>query len=94
MSEQAGTAISDESSGDHQDSPLTRAAAAGPLPGADPRNDSAAANTEPAAAHDSPAGVEEGHAADPDADGDGLAGPDRLTSIYGPPPGDQQGSAG
>lgn len=72
------------------DSPLARAAAAGPLPGIEaPEDDAAGTNTEPPAAHDSPAGVEEERAADPGAPGDELAGPDRLTSIYGPPPGDR-----
>jgi hypothetical protein len=85
MSEQTGP-----SSTDSQDSPLDRAAAGGPIPWVDASGgDGAAANAEPAAAHDSPAGVEEGRAADPDADGDELTGPGRLTSIYGPPPGDR-----
>lgn len=88
MNEQLDT-DHDESRGD-QDSPLDRAAAAGPLPGAQTADDEVAgSNAEPAATHDSPAGVEEQRAADPDADGDELAGPDRLTSIYGPPPGER-----
>ena len=86
MSEQAGN----PDAVDAQDSPLDRAAAAGPIPWVDASDDSGTANAEPAAAHDSPAGVEEGRAADPDATGDELSGPDRLTSIYGPPPGDRE----
>lgn len=90
MSEQAGN----PKAVDAHDSPLDRAAAAGPIPWVDASDDSAgtgnAENAEPAAAHDSPAGVEEERAADPGADGDDLAGPDRLTSIYGPPPGDRE----
>jgi hypothetical protein len=89
MSEQTGATPTD--SPDSKDSPWDRAAAAGPIPWVDASDDDAAtANAEPAIAHDSPAGVEEERAADPDAPGDELAGPDRLTSIYGPPPGDRE----
>lgn len=89
MSEQAASTPADSQEG--QGSPLDRAAAAGPIPWVDTSDNSAGAeNAETAAAHDSPAGVEEERAADPGADGDDLAGPDRLTSIYGPPPGDRE----
>ena len=97
MSEQSDNAVPTNATDDQtnatddQQSPLDRAAAAGPLPGIGGSDDDRAAdNAEPAVAHDSPAGVEEQRAADPDADGDELAGPDRLTSIYGPPPGDRE----
>ena len=91
MSEQRSNPTSGGSR-DDQDSPLDRAAAGGPIAWADSPDDQAAGNPEPASAHDSPAGVQEERAADPRADGDELAGPDRLTSIYGPPPGDRPGS--
>ena len=73
------------------DDPLARAAAAGPLPGAEIAADGAPAeNAEPAAAHDSPAGIDEARASDPGADGDELVGTDPLSTIYGPPPGDRE----
>ena len=88
MSEETGRPSEAQSSGD-RDSPLDRAAAEGPISWADSSDGGQTGNAEPAGTHDSPAGVEEERAADPGAPGDDLAGPDRLTSIYGPPPGDR-----
>lgn len=89
MTEQSDTPVP-TAPGDEKD-PLARAAAAGPLPGAGLADDGAPAeNAEPAAAHDSPAGIDEARAADPDADGDELVGTDPLSTIYGPPPGDRE----
>lgn len=90
MNEQNSRSMSADAQ-DGQDSPLDRAASAGPIPWVDSKDDDAAAeNAEPAAAHDSAAGVEEERAADPGAPGDDLAGPDTLTTIYGPPQGDRE----
>lgn len=87
MSEHTGPA---DEVAQQQDSPLDRAAAAGPMSWGDSAGaDTAGTNVEPAVAHDSPAGAEEERAADPGAPGDELAGPDRMSSIYGPPPGDR-----